>query len=355
MDETRITQIPPGAVQEMPEDDVRTNEEAVEAMAILGEEHVEAVASMGAAEAREETEEDECRLEQLGNDSDDGERADQLEPVQETVDADPERDGQEDQPYENPGSGIPEDGVAEEPGEALDDEPPGEAESPAESPAEGKTQGAGETAEASGTANAADEAVKKLKDWKQKAGHPYCTLICDHLIRRCKEDAGFAQDVLTASRTWNNCFGYIKDKARKEASAGVACIEDRIVYEWAEDYIRTGEENEPKKASGTEAKKSSKSTKNAQKRNKSAGTATENAHTAAESAQSASENAQIQPKDPESKEPEAQEAGSEEKPAAKKRKSKEKPKAPKAEKPKKEKKPKDAGMDGQMDLFSLFG
>lgn len=175
------------------------------------------------------------------------------------------------------------------------------------------------------------------------------------MIRRCKEDAGFAQDVLTASRTWNSCFGYIKDKARKEASAGVACIEDRIVYEWAEDYIRTGEEKEPQKASGTEAKKSSKSTKNAQKRNKSAGTATENAHTAAESAQSASENAQIQPKDPESKEPEAQEAGSEEKPAAKKRKSKEKPKAPKAEKPKKEKKPKDAGMDGQMDLFSLFG
>jgi len=230
-----------------------------------------------------------------------------------------------------------------------------EKESPAESPAEGETQGAGETTEAVGTANAADEAVKKLKGWKQKAGHPYCTLICDHLIRRCKEDAGFAQDVLNASRTWNSCFGYIKDKARKEASAGVACIEDRIVYEWAEDYIRTGEEKEPQKASGTEAKKSSKSTKNAQKRNKSAGTATENAHTAAESAQSASENAQIQPKDPESKEPEAQEAGSEEKPAAKKRKSKEKPKAPKAEKPKKEKKPKDAGMDGQMDLFSLFG
>lgn len=318
--------------------EITTEREAVEAMAILGDEHLEAVAALGAdiSGVKEEVE-DERGLDTGA----DGKLENKLEAAPGTHDADPEEGREETQPRNNSGPGIPADGDAEEQGEVPDDEPPGEAESPAESPAEGKTQGAGETAEASGTANAADEAVKKLKDWKQKAGHPYCTLICDHLIRRCKEDAGFAQDVLAASRTWNSCFGYIKDKARKEASAGVACIEDRIVYEWAEDYIRTGEEKEPQKASGTEAKKSSKSTKNA--------------HTAAESAQSASENAQIQPKDPESKEPEAQEAGSEEKPAAKKRKSKEKPKAPKAEKPKKEKKPKDAGMDGQMDLFSLFG
>lgn len=332
--------------------EITTEREAVEAMAILGDEHLEAVAALGAdiSGVKEEVE-DERGLDTGA----DGKLENKLEAAPGTHDADPEEGREETQPRNNSGPGIPADGDAEEQGEVPDDEPPGEAESPAESPAEGKTQGAGETAEASGTANAADEAVKKLKDWKQKAGHPYCTLICDHLIRRCKEDAGFAQDVLAASRTWNSCFGYIKDKARKEASAGVACIEDRIVYEWAEDYIRTGEEKEPQKASGTGAKKSSKSTKNAQKRNKSAGTATENAHTAAESAQSASENAQIQPKDPESKEPEAQEAGSEEKPAAKKRKSKEKPKAPKAEKPKKEKKTKDAGMDGQMYLFSLFG
>lgn len=325
--------------------EITTEREAVEAMAILGDEHLEAVAALGAdiSGVKEEVENE------RGLDTGaDGKLENKLEAAPGTHDADPEEGREETQPRYNSGPGIPADGDAEEQGEVPDDEPPGEAESPAESPAEGETQGAGGTTEAGGTTNAADEAVKKLKGWKQKAGHPYCTLICDHLIRRCKEDAGFAQDVLAASRTWNSCFGYIKDKARKEASAGVACIEDRIVYEWAEDYIRTGEEKEPQKASGTEAKKSSKSTKNAQKRNKSAGTA-------AESAQSASENAQIQPKDPESKEPEAQEAGSEEKPAAKKRKSKEKPKAPKAEKPKKEKKTKDAGMDGQMDLFSLFG
>ena len=329
MDETRITQIPPGAVQEMSEDDVRTNEEAVEAMAILGEEHVEAVASMGAAEAREETEEDECRLEQSGNDSDDGERADQLEPVQETVDADPERDGQEDQPYENPGSGIPEDGVAEEPGEVPANEQGAEAPGPQEPVPENQDAASEGLEEADSTAAvAADEAAKKLKGWKQANKHPYSTLICDHLIKRCGEDVGFAQDVLKESKTWAGCFGFIKKKARNKASEGIACIEDHVVYEWAEDYIRSEDKPEAKKAAA-KTKKSAKASENARKRNKNARPDAENAQSEPENDHSATEAEQQEPDENPAK--------------AKKAKPKTEPKKPKAEKekpekPKKEKK-----------------
>lgn len=340
MDETRITQIPPGAVQEMSGDDVRTNEEAVEAMAILGEEHVEAVASMGAAEAREETEEDECRLEQSGNDSDDGERSDQLEPVQETVDADPERDGQEDQPDEDSGSGVPENGDAEEQGEVPADEP-GPEETVSQEPAQENRDATSDGPEEadSTAAVAADEAAKKLKGWKQANKHPYSTLICDHLIKRCGEDAGFAQDVLKESKTWAGCFRFIKGKARNKASEGVACIEDHVVYEWAEDYIRSEDKPEAKKGATAKTKKNAKASENARKRNKNARPDAENAHIAAEAAQPETDETGARAEEPENKaEARVKKSKSETKEA----------------KPKKVKKDKNE-MDGQIDLFSLFG
>ena len=340
MDETRITQIPPGAVQEMSGDDVRTNEEAGEAMAILGEEHVAAVASMGAAEAREETEEDECRLEQSGNDSDDGERSDQLEPVQETVDADPERDGQEDQPDEDSGSGVPENGDAEEQGEVPADEP-GPEETVSQEPAQENRDATSDGPEEadSTAAVAADEAAKKLKGWKQANKHPYSTLICDHLIKRCGEDAGFAQDVLKESKTWAGCFRFIKGKARNKASEGVACIEDHVVYEWAEDYIRSEDKPEAKKGATAKTKKNAKASENARKRNKNARPDAENAHIAAEAAQPETDETGARAEEPENKaEARVKKSKSETKEA----------------KPKKVKKDKNE-MDGQSDLFSLFG
>lgn len=347
MDETRITQIPPGAVQEKSGDDIRTNEEAV--------------ASMGAAEAREETEAYERRLEQSGNDSDDGERSDQLEPVQETVDADPERGGQEDQPDEDPGSGVPEDGDAEEQGEVPADEP-GPEETVSQKPVPENQDAVSEGLEEadSTAAVAADEAAKKLKGWKQANKHPYSTLICDHLIKRCGEDAGFAQDVLKESKTWAGCFRFIKGKARNKASEGVACIEDHVVYEWAEDYIRSEEVQESAKAAAGGAKKSTKTSKIARKSGKNARSDkdiahpdTEDAHIAAEAAQPETDETGARAEEPENKaEARVKKSKSETKEAN--TKSKELKSKTKEAKPEKVKKDKNE-MDGQIDLFSLFG
>lgn len=322
MDENMKTGIPPSAEMEMSEDDFRTNEEAVEAMAILGEEHVEAVASMGAAVAREETNADVSRTDESNDHG-------AIEGADEVLRADP--DGTEDQPIEDQEDSAHPEGDADGQGEVPKDEPGGapEADATEEKP------------------SVVEEAVRKLTSWKAANKNPYAQLICDHLIKRCRQDAGFAEDVMKQDKAWHTCFEYIRDKARKKAAGGCACIEDHIVYEWAEDYIRKAEEK--KKEPG---KKSQKPGKNKTK-------AQEICTKPEENAQSATENAQSE-QDPVQDAQEVEQQKPEEKPVkAKKAKPKTELKKLKAEKvkpekPKKEKKDKNE-MDGQIDLFSLFG
>jgi len=84
--------------------------------------------------------------------------------------------------------------------------------------------------------NAVDKLNEELKKSKNKE---YAKMIIDYLIGRCKEDAGFGDDVLRKEKTFDGCFSYIKDKARSKAVNGCAAIKDETVYEWAEDYYRS--------------------------------------------------------------------------------------------------------------------
>lgn len=252
----------------------------------------------------------------------------ETEGADEVLRADP--DGTKDQPIEDQENSAHPEGDADGQGEVPEDEP----------------GGAQEADEAEEKASVVEEAVRKLTSWKAANKNPYAQLICDHLIKRCRQDAGFAEDVMKQDKAWHTCFGYIRDKARKEAAGGCACIEDHIVYEWAEDYIRKAEEKkEPGKKSQKPGKNKTKSQEICTKPEENAQSATENAQSEQDPVQDAQEVEQKKP---------------EEKPArAKKAKPKTEPKKPKAEKekpekPKKEKKDK-SEMDGQIDLFSLFG
>ena len=60
--------------------------------------------------------------------------------------------------------------------------------------------------------------------------------IIKHLSDRCDEDPGLAEDL--SDKKWEDCYAYIKDKARALAVNGCACVDDDTVYEWAEDYCR---------------------------------------------------------------------------------------------------------------------
>ena len=83
-----------------------------------------------------------------------------------------------------------------------------------------------------------NKAVEKLKKELAAAKEQYASPIIEHLLKRCDEDEGLAADVMQEHKTWGNCIAYLTDNARKQKSGSCAMVEDRVVYEWAEDYYR---------------------------------------------------------------------------------------------------------------------
>lgn len=77
-----------------------------------------------------------------------------------------------------------------------------------------------------------EEEVKKTKDKE------FADPIIRHLLKRCEEDPGMAEDILQAHKTWLKCFAHIRGEAKKRADGNCAVVRDDLVYEWAEDYFR---------------------------------------------------------------------------------------------------------------------
>lgn len=77
-----------------------------------------------------------------------------------------------------------------------------------------------------------EEEVKKAKDKE------FADPIIRHLLKRCEEDPGMAEDILQAHKTWLKCFAHIRGEAKKRADGNCAVVRDDLVYEWAEDYFR---------------------------------------------------------------------------------------------------------------------
>ena len=103
-----------------------------------------------------------------------------------------------------------------------------------------------------------DEAVKKLQDELKSAKEEYAEPILSHMIDRCKESETLADAVCQTHKTWEKCFKYIMDQARKLKSGNCAMVKDSVVYEWAEDYYRLDdkalEEKKTKEAKEREKK-----------------------------------------------------------------------------------------------------
>ena len=82
-------------------------------------------------------------------------------------------------------------------------------------------------------------AINKLNDEVKDSKNEYKKLIVAHLVKRIKEDSGLGDDVAKDGKSLEGCLLYIKGHAQKSSVNGVAAIEDRQVYEWAEDYYRS--------------------------------------------------------------------------------------------------------------------
>ena len=172
-------------------------------------------------------------------------------------------------------------------------------------------------------------AVTKLQEELKKAkDKSFADPIIKHLIERCRESESLASDVCQDHKTWEKCFKYIMDQARKLKSGNCAMVKDSVVYEWAEDYYRLDDKAlEEKKA--VEAKEREKKQKADQQKRLDG------------MKKRAEKKAETAGKDKVAKEAPKPEA--------------------KADKPKKEPEKKEAPkkrsneLEGQMDLFSMMG
>lgn len=105
-----------------------------------------------------------------------------------------------------------------------------------------------EAAEAENAKPVKQKAREKLEAEKKKATQKnFADPVITYLMKRCEEDQGLAEDVMQEGKTWNKCFSYIVEQARKQSNGRSAAVEDQVVYEWAEDYYHKYEKPEPVK------------------------------------------------------------------------------------------------------------
>lgn len=159
-----------------------------------------------------------------------------------------------------------------------------------------------------------EEAVLKLQQELNKAKDKTFAEPCiEYLIERCKNSVSLASDVCQKHKTWEKCYNYIYERARKKLNNKSAPVRSDEVFEWAEDYYRKDDKAEEEK----KAKEAAKRKKKADERRK---------------------------KDVEKKKQESKDKSSAEK-------KKDIPKKPESTKPNKNSKE----MEGQMDFFSMMG
>ena len=64
-----------------------------------------------------------------------------------------------------------------------------------------------------------------------------CQIVCNYLKELCNNDEYLRNAILEKeNNSVDGMWNYIKDKAKKEAINGCACIEDNTVFSWARDY-----------------------------------------------------------------------------------------------------------------------
>lgn len=172
-------------------------------------------------------------------------------------------------------------------------------------------------------------AVTKLQEELKKANDKeFAKPVIEHLTKRCQESESLASDVCQDHKTWEKCYKYIYEQARKQAKGSSCAVLDDVVYEWAEDYFHKDDKAEEDKKAKEAAEREKKQKADQQKR-------LDGMKKRAEKKAKAVE-----------KDKAAQEAP---KPEAKAEKPKKEPE--KKETPKK----RSNELEGQMDLFSMMG
>lgn len=110
-------------------------------------------------------------------------------------------------------------------------------------------------AEEKPTVSAKEKLEQELKNAKDKS---MAEPIIGYLLGRIAEDKSLVEDVEQEHKTWDKCFDYIYEKARKQSKGNHACVRDDVVFEWAEDYYRKDDKAEEEKKAKEKAERDKK-------------------------------------------------------------------------------------------------
>ena len=126
---------------------------------------------------------------------------------------------------------------------------------PAPTPEEVETAKKNNSSVYIGVVGAVTKLQEELKKAKDKA---FADPIIKHLIERCRESESLASDVCQDHKTWEKCYKYIYEQARKQAKGSSCAVLDDVVYEWAEDYFHKDDKAEEDKKAAAEKKRREK-------------------------------------------------------------------------------------------------
>ena len=126
---------------------------------------------------------------------------------------------------------------------------------PAPTPEEVETAKKNNSSVYIGVVGAVTKLQEELKKAKDKA---FADPIIKHLIERCRESESLASDVCQDHKTWEKCYKYIYEQARKQAKGSSCAVLDDVVYEWAKDYFHKDDKAEEDKKAAAEKKRREK-------------------------------------------------------------------------------------------------
>lgn len=132
---------------------------------------------------------------------------------------------------------------------------------PAPTPEEVETAKKNNSSVYIGVVGAVTKLQEELKKAKDKA---FADPVIKHLIERCEESESLASDICQDHKTWEKCYKYIYEQARKQAKGSSCAVRDDVVYEWAEDYFHKddkAEEDKKAKEAAERKKKQDEKTK----------------------------------------------------------------------------------------------
>ena len=132
---------------------------------------------------------------------------------------------------------------------------------PASTPEEVETAKKNNSSVYIGVVGAVTKLQEELKKAKDKA---FADPVIKHLIERCEESESLASDICQDHKTWEKCYKYIYEQARKQAKGSSCAVRDDVVYEWAEDYFHKddkAEEDKKAKEAAERKKKQDEKTK----------------------------------------------------------------------------------------------